>query len=133
MAKRILIADDHEVMLRAVRALLESPDWEICGEAMDGLEAVAKATLLHPDLIILDLAMPRMDGLRAAREIHDLMPKIPIVIHTLYRAALDLRAADIYGVRRIVDKRESGALVSTVKELLSEEDTSQAGVAYGKH
>jgi DNA-binding NarL/FixJ family response regulator len=81
---RILIADDNESVLRAVRASLESnPDWTVCGEAADGVEAVVKAKELYPDLIILDLAMPRMDGLEAARQIHRLMPSIPIVIHTL--------------------------------------------------
>ena len=128
--KRILIADDNESVMRAVRASLKSPTWEICGEAVDGVEAVAKAAELHPDLIILDLAMPRMDGLDAAREIHRLMPSIPIVIHTLYRSALDLTTASKYGVRKVVDKTEAGSLVSTGKELLSEEVPSQSGVPH---
>ena len=72
--------------------------------------------------------MPDMDGLRAAREIHRLMPSISIVIHTLYRSALDLTTADEYGVRKVVDKTEAGSLFSTVKELLSEEVRSQLGV-----
>jgi len=127
--KRILIADDNESVLRAVRASLESnPDWIVCGEAVDGVEAVAKAKELYPDLIILDLAMPRMDGLEAARQIHSLMPSIPIVIHTLYRSALDLMTADDFGVRKVVDKTKAGSLFSMVKELLSEEVPSQSGV-----
>jgi DNA-binding NarL/FixJ family response regulator len=112
--KRILIADDNESVLRAVRASLESnPDWIVCGEAVDGVEAVAKAKELYPDLIILDLAMPGMDGLKAASEIHSLMPSIPIVIHTLYRSALGLTTADEYGVRKVVDKTEAGSLFPT--------------------
>ena len=127
--KRILIADDNESVLRAVRVSLElNPAWEICGEAVDGVEAVAKALELHPDIIILDLAMPRMDGLDAAEEIHRLMPSIPIIIHTLYRSALDLTTAYKYGVRKVVDKTEAGTLLSTVKELLSEEVPSQSGI-----
>ena len=128
LSKRILIADDNESVLRAVRASLESnPDWSVCGEAVDGVEAVSKAQELYPDLIILDLAMPRMDGLKAASEIHKLMPSIPIIIHTLYRAALDLPTADKYGVRKVVDKTH-GSLFSTVKELFSEEVPSESGV-----
>lgn len=120
MAKRILIADDNEPMLRAVRVLLESnPNWKICGEAMDGREAVAKAVELHPDLIILDVVMPRMDGLTAATEIHKLLPTIPIVMHTSYGSLLD-RGANAHGIRRIVDKATPGALVLTVEEMLRE-------------
>ena len=94
------------------------------------IEAVAKAKELYPDLIILDLAMPRMDGLKAASEIHRLIPSIPIVIHTLYQSALDLTTAEKYGVRKVVDKTEAGGLFSTVKELLREEVQSQSTVPH---
>ena len=119
MAARILIADDHEYVLRGLRSLLAKPGWEICGDAVDGKEAVARATELRPDLIILDYAMPRQDGLSAAKEIHKLLPTVPIVLHTLYASTeLDL-AANKYGIRRVVDKTKSGALISAVEELLS--------------
>ncbi len=69
MTKRILIADDHISVLRAIKtALAAHADWEVCGDAADGQEAVDKATELHPDLVVLDLAMPRLDGLEAAKE-----------------------------------------------------------------
>jgi DNA-binding NarL/FixJ family response regulator len=71
-----------------------------------------------------------MDGLKAASEIHRLMPSIPTVIHTLYQSALDLTTADKYGVRKVVDKTEVGSLFSTVKELLREEVQSQSGVPH---
>jgi len=68
VSKRILIADDHESVPRGLRALLGAePGWEICGDAVDGKEAVARATKLRPDVIVLDLVMPRMDGLSAAQ------------------------------------------------------------------
>jgi DNA-binding NarL/FixJ family response regulator len=129
VTKRILIADDHPSVLQALRAWLESnPDWEICGEAVDGQQAVAKATELCPDLIILDFAMPRMNGLSAAQEIHKLLPKVPIVMYTFYRSVLDLEA-NKHGIRKIVDKTEPGVLISTVEELLSAEATSQPSAA----
>ena len=125
MAKRILIADDHESVLRGLRASLGVPGWEICGDAVDGKEAVARATELCPDLIVMDFAMPRMDGLRAAQEIRKLLPTVPIVLHTLYGTAEVERAANKHGIRRIVDKTKPGALISAVEELLSAEATSE--------
>ena len=80
MTKRILIADDHESVLRGLRAMLgANPAWKICGDAVDGKEAVVRATKLRPDLIVMDFAMPRMDGLTAAQEIHKLLPTVPRV------------------------------------------------------
>jgi len=62
----ILIADDHEVVRRGIRALLEArPEWKICGEAATGREAAEKARKLRPDLVLLDLTMPEIDGLHA--------------------------------------------------------------------
>ena len=83
--KRILIADDHESILRRIRAMLQGdPVWEICGDAVDGREAIEKAAMLEPDLVILDFAMPRLNGLQAASEIRKLLPGVPIVMFTLY-------------------------------------------------
>ena len=74
--KRILIADDHESVLRRIRAMLQAdPVWEICGDAVDGREAVEKAAKLEPALVILDLAMPRLNGLQAASEIGNYYPE----------------------------------------------------------
>lgn len=124
MAKRILIADDHESMLRGLRALLQAnPGWEICGEAVDGKEAIVSATELRPDLIILDYARPSRDGLGAAKQIHKLLPTVPIVL--LYATTEIVLAANKYGIRRVVAKANPGALISAVEELLSTEAVSQ--------
>ncbi|MBV8894131.1 MAG: response regulator transcription factor, partial [Acidobacteria bacterium] len=67
---RILIADDHEIVRQGLRSLIESrPGWEVCGEAADGWEAVSKAAELHPDIAALDVGMPNLNGLDAARQI----------------------------------------------------------------
>jgi DNA-binding NarL/FixJ family response regulator len=124
--KRILIADDHELILRGVRALLRAnPGWEVCGEALDGREAVTKAIELRPDLVVLDYAMPCLDGLSAAKEIHQLLPTVPIVLHTLYGTTEVELAANRYGIRRVVGKAKGGALISAVEELLNTEAASQ--------
>ena len=126
MPKRILIADDHDLILRGIRALLRAnPGWEICGEAVDGREAVVKAIKLRPDLVVLDYAMPSLDGLSAAKQIHQLLPTVPIVLHTLYGTTEVEQVADKYGIRRVVRKAKEGALISAVEDLLREESTSQ--------
>ena len=85
---RILIADDRELMRIALKALFVlRPHWEICGEAADGREAIAKATELQPDVIVLDFKMPLADGLQAANEICRNLPTTPIVMYTLYKSA----------------------------------------------
>jgi DNA-binding NarL/FixJ family response regulator len=118
LSKRILIADDHPSILRRVRAILEShPNWEVCGEALDGREAVTKAWELKPDLIVLDFAMPRLHGLKAASEIRTLLPKVPILMFTMYSSAIS-HEANANGISRVIDKAESGSLVNTVEELL---------------
>ena len=67
---RILIVDDHELFRRTARSFVESqPNWEVCGEAGDGVEAIEKAKQLHPQVILMDINMPRMDGLEATRVI----------------------------------------------------------------
>jgi two-component system, NarL family, nitrate/nitrite response regulator NarL len=82
---RILIADDHEVMRLGIRNLLESqPTWTICGEAKDGREAVAKAIHLRPDVIIMDVTMPAMNGLEAANTIARSNLGIPVILFSLH-------------------------------------------------
>ena len=117
MKKRILVADDHLSVLRGIRAALEAhPDLEVCGEAVDGQEAVDKASELHPDLVILDLAMPRLDGLKAAQAIHKRLPYIPILLHTLY--VPDGHVAEQHGISKVADKSKPGALLGAIEELL---------------
>jgi DNA-binding NarL/FixJ family response regulator len=106
---RVLIADDHAAVRGLLRVLLENhQDWQVCGEAENGFEAVVKASHLKPDLIILDLAMPVMDGLSAAREISSASPRVPILMHTSHNSpALDLEAKKA-GVQQVVSKSGGG-------------------------
>ena len=102
MAKTILIADDSDVVRRAVcEAFALESDFEVCGEAHDGYEAIERAQRLHPDLIILDLSMPVMNGLDAARALRDrLVPPVPIILFTLYDAGIVEERARYAGVAR---------------------------------
>ena len=82
---RILLADDHALVRRGVRLILDNePDLTVVAEAADGAEAIAKARACRPDLAILDIAMPRMTGLQAARELSRLLPDLRILILTMY-------------------------------------------------
>jgi two-component system response regulator AlgR len=120
LTKRILIADDHESVLRRVRATLEShPDWKVCGDAVNGREAVKKAVELRPDLVVLDWAMPELNGLNAADQIRDLLPNVPIVLHTLYGSHVRAEAK-AHAICRVVEKAKSGALVTAIEECLEQ-------------
>jgi DNA-binding NarL/FixJ family response regulator len=118
---RILIADDHESMRIALRATVKlHPQWEVCGEATDGREVVAKAVELRPDLVILDFKMPVANGIKASSEISSSTPNIPIVMYTLYKTPELEVAAKLVGIRQIVGK-EDGAkhLVSAIETELA--------------
>ena len=119
---RILIADDRESMRTALKtAFIMRPNWEICGEATDGNEAIAKANELQPDLILIDFRMHLTDGLTAAAEIKKIMPKLPIVMYTLYKTDELEAAAKQVGVRSVVAKEDG------VQSLLAAIDAELGG------
>jgi DNA-binding NarL/FixJ family response regulator len=104
---RILIAEDRESMRSALKTLVElRPGWQVCGEAEDANEAIAKATELHPDLIIMDYKMYNSDGLTAADGIFKVRPDVPIVMFTLYKTDELEYAAQLKGIRYVVGKEE---------------------------
>lgn len=83
VTKNILLVDDSELIRLATRHFLESqPGFKVCGEAVDGIDALEKASHLNPDLIILDIAMPRMNGLQTARELRARSYRVPIILFT---------------------------------------------------
>jgi DNA-binding NarL/FixJ family response regulator len=80
---RILLVDDHEMLRRGIRAILsERADWEICGEASNGRQAVEMADKLRPDVVVMDLAMPELNGLEATRQIRKVLPKGEVLVLT---------------------------------------------------
>src|ERR1700676_1751727 len=104
---RILIADDHQTVRKAVRAILESrEDAEVCGEAANGQEAVKMAAEFKPELIILDYAMPVLDGLGAASQIRHILPKTPILILSILDEPLVRDAMKLVGARGFVPKAQ---------------------------
>jgi DNA-binding NarL/FixJ family response regulator len=120
---RILVADDSPVVRKSIRRLLETnPDWEVCGEAANGQEAIDQAMVLTPDIIVLDLVMPVMDGLQAARRMAVIAPKIPTVMLTMYASDQLRTEASEVGVRSVISKSESTSLVETIEALLAKRD-----------
>lgn len=118
-ALRILIADDHEVARRGVRVLLEShPGWEVCGEAADGREAVANANRLKPDVVLLDIAMPGLNGLDATRQIIATVPQTRVLILTMHDSEQVVREVLAAGALGFLLKSDAGRdLVAAVEAL----------------
>ena len=126
MPTQILIADDNALVRNALRHVLESTENCQVIEAENGEEAIARAEESKPDLIILDLAMPLMDGLRAARALIKKMPEVPILMHTLYWSPRIQVEAIKIGVRKVVAKSESSVLVAAVREILLAQESAAA-------
>jgi DNA-binding NarL/FixJ family response regulator len=116
---RILIADDHEVARQGIRALLEShPGWQVCSEAKDGRDAVEQAASAKPDLILLDIGMPNLNGLEAARQILAKDPGVAILILTMHDSDAVAREVLRAGARGFLLKSDAGReLVAAVEAL----------------
>jgi len=119
MPFRILLADDHEVVRRGLCSLLRGqPEWEVCGEAGDGREAVESAQKLQPDVVILDIGMPNLNGLEATRQILKANPKIKVLILTLHDSDQVVRDILDAGARGFLLKSDAARdLIAAVEAL----------------
>ena len=119
MAKCILIADDNDIVRTIIRFFLETKGFEV-GEAADGVDAIEKAKRLNPDLIVLDVAMPRMNGVEAASVLKSLMLDVPIVWFTMYKEQVGSSLTAAVGVDAVLSKPDGvGGLVECVQGLLN--------------
>jgi len=106
---RILLADDHEVVRGGVRALIEKEAaWTVCGEAADGRKAVALAETLKPDIVVLDIGMPALNGLEAARQIKRALPKTEVLIFTGEENEQSIHDVFAAGARSYILKSDIG-------------------------
>jgi PAS domain S-box-containing protein len=128
--KQILIADDHEMLRRGIRNALEDrQDWQICGEAVDGQEAVNKVNTLRPDLVILDINMPVLNGLAAVRQILRNRPQTKIVIFTVHDSEQTIKEIQAAGAHAYVSKNDaSDALLRVVEDLLESKRVASTAV-----
>jgi DNA-binding NarL/FixJ family response regulator len=105
---RILLADDHELVRRGLRALMEAEDgWEVVGEAVTGREAVEKAKKLKPDVVVMDISMPSLNGLEATRQIRKAVPQAEVLILTIHESDELIREILDTGARGYVLKSDS--------------------------
>jgi DNA-binding NarL/FixJ family response regulator len=128
---RIVVADDHEIVRRGLISLLKShAGWEVCGEARDGVEAVEKVKELKPDIVILDIGMPNLNGLEAARQMAHNNPQSKLLILTISDADEMVRAVLDAGARGFVLKSDAARdLVAAVEALQSNKTFFTARVA----
>ena len=118
---KILIADDKLHFRRRLRCLIEEhEDWNVCAEAEDGVQAVNQAKQFKPDLVVLDLAMPELNGFEAAAQISKALPSVPILMFTLYASPLVEKKAEMVGVQRVISKSTGYMLVPAIEEVFAQ-------------
>src|SRR5438067_9210766 len=123
-ALRIFVADDHEVVRKGLMSLLHAqPEWKICGEAGDGRVAVEKAQRLKPDVIILDIGMPSLNGLEATRQILKTNPEAKVLILTLHESEQMVREVLNAGARGFVLKSDAARDLVFAVEALAHDKT----------
>ena len=117
---RILLADDHEIVRQGLRSLLQSRQgWSVIGEASNGAEAVEKAIELKPDVVVLDVGMPQLNGLDAIRRIRDALPQVEVLVLSVHDAEHVVRRALASGARAYLAKSDAGRdLVAAVEAAL---------------
>jgi two-component system, chemotaxis family, chemotaxis protein CheY len=116
---RILIVDDSETTRRILRAIVHSRNWKVCGEAETGHSGIAKFQELKPDLVLIDLAMPDINGIEAAKRMSSLNPRVPLILFTI----LDLQgleeSAKDAGICAIVSKAQAWDLIATIENAVN--------------
>ena len=128
MCKGILIADDSAPARQVVRVVLEGAGYSVCAEAVDGLDAVDKASELKPDLIVLDVRLPRLNGIEAAHVLRGRLPNTPIILFTMFDIAPSLVTAA--GISSIIRKSEGiHKLVASVQSILGHSTSGNPGVS----
>jgi DNA-binding NarL/FixJ family response regulator len=105
---RVLVVDDHAVIRRGVQGILSTyPEWDLCGEADNGQDAIRLAGELAPEVVIMDVSMPGMNGLEATRIIHDVLPETKVLLLTLHSSSEFVRSAFRAGARGYVLKSDA--------------------------
>jgi len=125
MPFRILVADDHEIVRRGLVALFDSePGWEVCGEASDGRQTVEKAQELKPDVVVLDIGMPSLNGLETTRLLKKILPRTKVLILTLHESE--------QMIREVLDAGAMGFLLKSdaARELVAAVDSLRQNRTY---
>ena len=125
MRTRFLIVDDSDLVRQGLCTVLQAnPEWEVCGEAADGLTGVEMFKELRPNVVIVDFQMPGINGLEAARRMLEIAPAVPIVMFTQHASTeLDKRAKGV-GIRSVVSKTDAFPMVGIIEALLGPDDSA---------
>ena len=128
MRTRFLIVDDSELVRRSLRTVLQAnPEWEICGEAADGVSAVEMFKELRPNIVILDFQMPGINGIETARRMAEIAPAVPVVLFTQHASADLEKHAHEVGIRSVVSKTNAFPMVGMIEALLGAGDPETGG------
>lgn len=121
MRKTVLIVDDNVFIRHALCEFFErETDFTVCGVAENGRDAIDEACRLHPDLIVLDVTMPVMDGMDAARVLQRIMPAVPLIMYSAFEDRSCQQQAQSIGVAAVVSKSEKiSALIARARDLVS--------------
>jgi DNA-binding NarL/FixJ family response regulator len=126
---RILVADDSDVVRHGIKHLLrQHADWEVCGEAVDGQEAVEKARQLSPDLVLLDYSMPVLNGIEAARRIQQMRPSTRFVLCSMYMDSQLASIAREVGITSVLSKSNVGRVIKSVEAGLQGKPFAEARI-----
>ena len=117
MSLRILIVDDSETTRRILRAIVQSREWTVCGEAETGRAGIEKFQDLRPDLVLIDLAMPDMNGLAVASNIAAFDPNVPLILFTVLDMPALIEPARKAGITEVVSKAQPWDLVTTIERV----------------
>jgi DNA-binding NarL/FixJ family response regulator len=130
MRTRFLLVDDNDVVRQGLRTVLQAnPDWEICGEANNGLAAVELFKELHPNVVIVDFKMPGINGVEAARQMSQIAPAVPIIMFTEHASPeLEKHAMDA-GIRKVVSKIDAFPMVGIIEALLGPSEPESSAEA----
>jgi DNA-binding NarL/FixJ family response regulator len=127
---RILLADDHSLMRRGLKSILGArPEWEVCAEAHTGREAVAKASQLRPDVVILDVCMPELNGIEATRQIRKISPRSEVLILSVHHSSYLIREVLDAGARGYILKSDSDKELVAAVECLAKHKPFFTGYA----
>jgi DNA-binding NarL/FixJ family response regulator len=117
--KRILIVDDQPAVLKVLRTALEHHGFIVCGEAESGVDAIGRAVATRPDLVILDVAMPGLNGIEVASILQRVLPDVPMILHTIYGDHVGKAFGAVFGIKAIVAKSDGiGRLIECLRSLL---------------
>ena len=123
MPVRFLIVDDSELVRQGLRGVLQvNPDWEVCGEAADGLAGVEMLKTTQPNVVILDFQMPGINGLETARRMSSVAPNVPILLFTQHASAELEQHAREAGIRSVVSKTNAFAMIGIIETLLGQHE-----------